>query len=86
MIKLRNVGSAILHGCLFKRQEKEAYAASPPIHFFGEFCAKNQLSAREVWKKLYFMVKYRRVSRQNELQSHILSVFETFIASGHTES
>ncbi|MDR3364868.1 MAG: hypothetical protein LBS91_08000, partial [Clostridiales Family XIII bacterium] len=54
MIKLRNFGSAILHGCLFKRQERKACAVSSPIHFFGRFCAKNQLSAREVWEKLYF--------------------------------
>jgi hypothetical protein len=66
MIKLRNFGSAILHGRLFKGQERKACTVSSPIHFFGGFCAKNQLSAREVWEKLYFMVKYRRVSRQKQ--------------------
>jgi hypothetical protein len=64
MIKPRNFGSAILHGRLFKRQERKACTVSSLIHFFGGFCAKNQLSAREVWKKTYFMVKYRRISRQ----------------------
>jgi hypothetical protein len=65
--------STILNQRLFKARTGRAPLHSN--HFFGGFCAKKQVSARDGWEKLRYMVKYRRLNRKNQAADPYFACF-----------